>query len=395
MAASNTLKARKGEPSLRFQNKKISARATALALVLGVIGVLVAALPASASTITSFTPTCGASGATITITGAGFTGMTDVLFNGTSSTGEVFGSDTSVTATVPGGATAGPITVETPAADTASTVNFIPATAGVPTITSFTPTTGSPGSSVVITGTNFGCTTSVMFNTTAATTFLVNSATQITATVPTGATTGPLHVTTSPGGGTANSTTNFTVVTGPSITSFTPTSGPVGTTVTITGTNLTGVTAVKFNGTTAVFTTSTATSVTATVPSGATTGKITVTTPGGTATSTTDFTVGSTVKKHKRSVSLQLKGQLTATGTVKVADGFNACRSNVSVKIQHLKNGVWKTVGSDKTSGNGKYSKNIEDKNGKYRAMVGKKTLNGGDDVCVKDTSPTVKHTHH
>ncbi len=68
---------------------------------------------------------------------------------------------------------------------------------------------------------------------------------------------------------------------------------------------------------------------------------------------------------------------------------------NVTVKIQHLKNGTWKTVGSDKTSGNGKYSKNIEDKSGKYRAMVEKKTLNGGDDICVADTSPTVNHTHH
>ena len=106
-----------------------------------------------------------------------------------------------------------------------------------------------------------------MFNTTAATTYVVNSATQITATVPTGATTGPLHVTTT-GGGPANSATNFTVVAGPTITSFTPTSGPVGTSVTITGTNLTGVTAVKFNGVTATFTTSTATSVTATVPVG-------------------------------------------------------------------------------------------------------------------------------
>ncbi len=66
--------------------------------------------------------------------------------------------------------------------------------------------------------------------------------------------------------------------------------------------------------------------MTATVPSGATTGKITVTTPGGTATSTTDFTVDG-VTKHNRSVTLQLKKHLVASGTVKVGDGFNACRS--------------------------------------------------------------------
>jgi hypothetical protein len=387
------LVARRGEPDLRFQNVKVSARATALALALGVVGVLVTALPASASSITSFSPTCGVAGTVVTINGAGFTGMSDVLFNGTSSLGEVFVSDAQVTATVPAGATAGPITVETPATDSASTANFIPAAAGVPTITSFAPATGSAGTSVVITGTNFGCTTSVMFNTTAATTYVVNSATQITATVPTGATTGALHVTTT-GGGPANSATSFTVVAGPTITSFTPTSGPVGTSVTITGTNLTGVTAVKFNGVTATFTTSTATSVTATVPSGATTGKITVTTPGGTATSATDFTVGAGVTKHKRTVTLALKKHLVASGTVKVSDGFNGCRSNVTVKIQRLKNGAWTGVGSDKTSGNGDYKVSLNDKTGKYRAIAKKKTLNGGDDICVADTSKTVKHTH-
>ncbi len=373
---------------------KVSARATALALALGVGAVLVSALPASASTITSFSPSCGVTGTLVTITGSGFTGMTDVLFNGTSAATETFVSDTSVTALVPGGATSGPITVETPAADSASTANYIVAAAGVPTITSFLPVSGSVGSSVVITGTNFGCTTSVMFNTTASTSYVVNSATQITATVPVGATTGLLQVTTT-GGGPATSATPFTVVAGPAITSFSPTSGPVGTDVTVTGTNLTGVTAVKFNGTTAVFTTSTATSVTATVPSGATTGKITVTTPGGTATSATDFTVGTAVTKHKRSVTLKLKGQLTASGTVKVADGFNACRSNVTVEIQRMKNGTWTKVGSDKTSSDGKFKKTVEDKSGKYRAMVGKKTLNGGDDICVKAASPTVQHTHH
>jgi len=393
--------ARKGGSSLRFPKRKRKAStrptalATALALALGMTAVLVTAPPASASTITSFTPTCGVTGTTITINGSGFTGMSDVLFGGTSSTGEAFVSDAQVTATVPAGATAGPITVETPATDTPSTANFIPAAAGVPTISSFTPTTGSVGSSVVITGTNFGCTSSVTFNATAATSYKVDSATQITATVPAGATTGPLSVTTS-GGGPANSSTNFTVVTGPTITSFTPKSGPVGTSVTITGTNLTGVTSVKFNGVTATFTTSTPTSVTATVPSGATTGKIEVTTPGGTATSATNFkvTTGPAVMRHARSVSLKLMGHLIASGTVRVPDGFNRCRSNVTVKVQRLSNGVWRTVGTDQTTANGKYREDLNDRTGKYRAVAKKKVLSGGAHVCKADTSSTATHRH-
>ena len=49
---------------MRFRNKKISARATALALVFGVVGVLVTALPAlaAADTVSSFTPVCGVVG---------------------------------------------------------------------------------------------------------------------------------------------------------------------------------------------------------------------------------------------------------------------------------------------------------------------------------------------
>jgi hypothetical protein len=148
---------------------------------------------------------------------------------------------------------------------------------------------------------------------------------------------------------------------------------------------------VKFNGTTAVFTVNSATQITATVPAGATTGPITVTNPLGTATSATNFTL---VTKHTRSVSLTLKKHLIATGTVNVADGFNACRSNVTVKIQHLKNGVWKTVGTDQTTGLGKYKKAVNDKVGKYRALAKKKVLNGGADVCVKDLSPTRNHHH-
>jgi len=79
----------------------------------------------------------------------------------------------------------------------------------------------------------------------------------------------------------------------PTVTIFTPTSGPVGTSVTLTGTNFTGATAVAFNGTAAMaFTVGSATQITVTVPAGATTGTIAVTTPAGTGASAANFTVG-------------------------------------------------------------------------------------------------------
>ena len=77
----------------------------------------------------------------------------------------------------------------------------------------------------------------------------------------------------------------------PKITGFTA-SGAVGSTVTITGTGLTGATAVTFfNNKPATITANTATSITVTVPAGAVTGTITVTTPTGKATTTKKFIV--------------------------------------------------------------------------------------------------------
>jgi len=80
----------------------------------------------------------------------------------------------------------------------------------------------------------------------------------------------------------------------PTISSFTPASGPVGTSVTISGTNFTGATAVRFNGTSANFTVNSASTITASVPAGATSGSISVTTSAGTASSASSFTVGDT-----------------------------------------------------------------------------------------------------
>ena len=158
-----------------------------------------------------------------------------------------------------------------------------------PIIASFNPTSGSVGTSVTVTGTSFTGVSSVTFNGTSATGF-TNSDTEIFVTVPAGATTGPISVTAP--GGTATSSSNFTVVAAaPTISNFSPTSGPVGTSVTITGTDFTGASAVTFGATAATFTVNTPTQITATVPSGATTGQIAVTTAAGTATSADNFTV--------------------------------------------------------------------------------------------------------
>ncbi|MCI1188424.1 FG-GAP-like repeat-containing protein [Hymenobacter sp. DH14] len=77
---------------------------------------------------------------------------------------------------------------------------------------------------------------------------------------------------------------NTTVYEPPTLRSVSPANSPVGFSITLTGTYLSSVRAVRFNGTAATtFAVVNATTVTATVPPGATSGPVTVTTPGGTA----------------------------------------------------------------------------------------------------------------
>ena len=96
--------------------------------------------------------------------------------------------------------------------------------AAPPTITSFTPTSGAVGISVMIMGTNFTGATGVTFNGTTAPGFVVNLPTQITVSVPAGATTGPIAVTTP--GGTATSPTSFVVNPAPTVTITTTSANP-------------------------------------------------------------------------------------------------------------------------------------------------------------------------
>jgi subtilisin-like proprotein convertase family protein len=250
-----------------------------------------------------------------------------------------------------------------------------------PTITSFTPTSGPPGTAVTITGTNLQGVTSVTFGGVPSTSITNNTPTSVTATVPANAVTGPIGVTTP--NGTATSATSFTVVPPPTVTSFTPGAGLVGAQVVITGTTFTNVSSVSFNGVSAVFTVNSSTQITATVPPGATTGPIAVTTASGTGTSAADFIV-----QHAREVTLHFS---KAKGKVTVLDGFGACASGVPVKLQIKgQGGGFKNVRNGFTKPAGAYNLGTVIDGERYR-VVAKTFSTPTGDKCLKDVSPTVK----
>ncbi len=152
----------------------------------------------------------------------------------------------------------------------------------VPNIASLSPTTGPAGTSVTITGSNFGAsqgTSTVKFNGTTATPTSW-TATSIVVPVPAGATSGSVVVTV---GGVASNAVTFAVIPTPGISSLNPPSGPVGVSVTISGTNFgasQGASTIAFNGTSATPTSWTSTTIVVPVPTGATTGNVVVTVNG-------------------------------------------------------------------------------------------------------------------
>jgi hypothetical protein len=233
--------------------------------------------------VTGFTPPQGLPGDNVTINGANFQGASAVSFNGAAASPFVVNpAGTTITTTVPANATTGPVTVTTPAGNGTSIALF----GVVPEITSFNPVHAGPGTTVTIHGFRFTGATNVSFNGANAT-FSVVDASTINATVPVAATNGPISVTTP--GGIATSIDAFEVAQTPVITSFTPIAGSPGTVVTITGTNFTGATSVKFAGAAAAFTIVNGTTITATVPSTASTGPISIANAEGVGTSAALF----------------------------------------------------------------------------------------------------------
>jgi hypothetical protein len=181
----------------------------------------------------------------------------------------------------------------------------------IPILTSFTPLTAASGATITLTGINLNGLTAVSFGGVNATSFTIVSPTTVTAIVGAGAS-GSVSATS--GGGTSN-LTGFVFIPAPVITSFTPTAAGAAITVTINGSNFTGVTSVTFGGVAATsFSIVSPTKITAVVGAGAT-GSLSVISPGGTTTATGFTFVAAPTITAFTPVSAKAGSIVTITGT--------------------------------------------------------------------------------
>ena len=209
-------------------------------------------------TIDSVVPDSGPNtgGTTVTITGSGFTGATDVTFGGVPGTDLVVDpSGTSLTVVTPPGPV-GPVDVVVvlPGDDAVAPDGFTYVVAP-PTASSIDPDSGpqSGGQTVTITGSGFVPNgTSVTFDGVPATDVVVDpSGTSLTAVTPPGAV-GPADVVVTTDGGSTDPLAYTYLADGSDavVTGLDPDFGPTsgGTAVTITGSGFTGATGVTFDG---------------------------------------------------------------------------------------------------------------------------------------------------
>ncbi|MFN6943303.1 MAG: IPT/TIG domain-containing protein [Cytophagaceae bacterium] len=243
--------------------------------------------------ITGFAPNTGYQGVNVTIRGTNFIDVSSVKFNDVAAV-FVVQSPTSIVATVPADASTGKISVTTPGGTVVSFGDF-QIYRPEPVIYSFSPVSGEPGSTVIITGEGFINVWNVLFHGSENTANNVSysSYNTIVATVPHDATTGVLTIVMQD---TEISTdSDFTIGEEgeytPVIIDADPRTGEPGDIVIITGSNLMNVSSVKFNGTDAFFVYESSSRIVAMVPYDATTGPISVVTSETTVESLFDFVI--------------------------------------------------------------------------------------------------------
>jgi hypothetical protein len=305
-------------------------------------------------TLISISPVSGSiSGGTfVTLRGANLANASAVTFGGLPATNFTrYDAANQVTANVPATTVPGPVNpiIVTPAGSVTNTsVSYT--YYGSPVITSIAPSAGplAGGNLVTITGTSFVGASQVTFDGIQATNFTYVDSTKITANAPTHVA-GAVTVLVSATGGTGTGT--YTYQDAPTVTGLSPSTGSVlgGTSVTITGTNFLGATAVNFGSTAATsYAVVSGTSITATSPAG-TAGvvNVTVTTASGTSaiTSADEFTyivvptTGSTVGVYRNGVYYLASSNVNGGGTV---NGFTFGTTNDKPVVVDNKVGVFR-----------------------------------------------------
>jgi hypothetical protein len=215
--------------------------------------------------LTAFTPDSAAAGDTIYLSGRNFTNATGVSFGAAAAASFKILSDSTMIAVVGTGASGNVQVSDAYGTATLPGFSFIPP----PSIVSFTPSGGGPGTIVSITGTGLGGATAVSIGGEPAASYTVVSPTTITAVVASGAF-GSIEVITPGGAAISDSVFSFPP---PVIGNIMPASAAVGSLVTINGQNFnTDPTKdiVYFGAAKAVVTAATTTALTVTVPPGAT-----------------------------------------------------------------------------------------------------------------------------
>lgn len=244
-----------------------------------------------APNLTALSPSSGpsAGGTTVSLSGTGLLFATGVTFGGVSSPSFSVNSDSQLTLISPPGCGTVSVVVTT-AAGPSQPLQFA-YSALAPSVASVSPSAGPlvGGNSVVIQGSNLLCATAVTFGATSATSFHVDSDSQITALAPSGAAgVVDVVVTTALGTSPASGSDHYAYQASPTVASVTPGGGPLagGNSVTIAGENFATDAQVTFGGVAATnVVVSSFTSLTATVPASTVSGPVdvVVTTSGGTS----------------------------------------------------------------------------------------------------------------
>ena len=316
--------------------------------------------PPPAPTVTAVSPSSGPTtgGTSVTVTGTSLTGASSVKFGSAAATAFTVNSDTSITATAPAGQVgAVDVTVATAGGTSAANAHdqytYTPPPA--PTVTNVSPGSGpsTGGTSVTITGTGFSGATAVNFGSGNPATFSVTNSTTITATAPSTGSLGAVDVAvTTPGGTSAASAAdqyNYVAPSPPTVTGVSPPAGPNGTSVTITGTNLSGATIVDFGPSkpATTFSITNPTEITAIAPATGSLGAVdvTVTTPGGTSATTAADQFTYQAGPLPVTMVATYRGDLGRSGYYPSETGVTA--TNVATLKQH-----WVTT----TGGTGSYA---------------------------------------